>query len=167
MRGFPVDKEDLKELIKYIAEHDISEFRLENKEFNVTIKRQYGGSRIVQSEAIMPQPQWTAQENPIQGASLLPEQKAAPPEEPDDEDDSIHFITSPIVGTFYRSPSPTSEPFMEEGGAVKVGSILCIVEAMKLMNEIPSEVNGTVVKIFAENAQPVEFGEKLMAIRVE
>jgi acetyl-CoA carboxylase biotin carboxyl carrier protein len=76
-----------------------------------------------------------------------------------------HILESPIVGTFYRSPSPDAEPFVEEGDRVKKGQILCIVEAMKLMNEIESDVDGTVVKILPENAQPVEFGEPLFAIK--
>lgn len=75
------------------------------------------------------------------------------------------FVTSPIVGTFYRSPNPEAPPFVEVGAVVRKGQVLCIVEAMKLMNEIESDVSGTVVKVYADNAQPVEFGQRLFALR--
>jgi acetyl-CoA carboxylase biotin carboxyl carrier protein len=81
------------------------------------------------------------------------------------EDDGHSFVTSPIVGTFYRAPNPDAEPYVKVGDLVHKGQVLCIVEAMKLMNEIESDVSGTVVKIYPENAQPVEFGERLFAIR--
>lgn len=81
------------------------------------------------------------------------------------EDGSLAFVTSPIVGTFYRAPNPEAEPYVKVGDRVEKGQVLCIVEAMKLMNEIESDVSGTIVKIFPENGQPVEFGERLFAIR--
>ncbi len=82
-----------------------------------------------------------------------------------EEDKNIFLVRSPIVGTFYASPDPQSPPFVKMGDQVKTGQILCIVEAMKLMNEIESEVSGEVVKIFVQNAQPVEYGESLFAVR--
>jgi acetyl-CoA carboxylase biotin carboxyl carrier protein len=82
------------------------------------------------------------------------------------EDPGIHPITSPIVGTFYRAPSASAAPFVQPGDFVKPGQILCIVEAMKLMNEIECDVAGEVVAVLAENGQPVEYGERLFAIRV-
>ncbi len=81
------------------------------------------------------------------------------------DDGSLTFVTSPIVGTFYRSSNPETEPYVKVGDHVGKGQVLCIVEAMKLMNEIESDTSGTVVKIYPENAQPVEFGERLFAIR--
>jgi acetyl-CoA carboxylase biotin carboxyl carrier protein len=81
------------------------------------------------------------------------------------EEIGLHYITSPIVGTFYRSPTPSAEPFVKPGSIVDEGSVLCIVEAMKLMNEIPSDIAGEVVRIFVDNGHPVEFGQKLFAIR--
>lgn len=81
------------------------------------------------------------------------------------EEEGLHFVTSPIVGTFYRAPNPDAEPYVKVGDFVEKGQVLCIVEAMKLMNEIESDVSGTIVKIYPENAQPVEFGERLFAIR--
>jgi acetyl-CoA carboxylase biotin carboxyl carrier protein len=78
----------------------------------------------------------------------------------------LHIITSPIVGTFYRSPNPESPSFVNEGDRITAGKVLCIIEAMKLMNEIESEVEGTLVKIYPSNGQPVEYGEKLFAVKV-
>ena len=81
-------------------------------------------------------------------------------------DASLHVITSPIVGTFYRAPSPESDPFAEVGQQIARGKILCIIESMKLMNEIESDVEGEIVEVFPRNGQPVEYGEKLFAIRL-
>jgi acetyl-CoA carboxylase biotin carboxyl carrier protein len=81
-------------------------------------------------------------------------------------DASLHVITSPIVGTFYRSPNPESESFVTVGDHVSKGKVICIIEAMKLMNEIESDVDGEIVKVFPQNGQPVEYGEKLFAVRL-
>ncbi len=80
-------------------------------------------------------------------------------------DDDVHYVVSPIVGTFYRAPNPDADPYVKVGDMVDGGKTLCIIEAMKLMNEIESDLTGTIVKVFPENAQPVEFGERLFAIR--
>ena len=82
------------------------------------------------------------------------------------EQESLHVITSPIVGTFYRSPSPESDPFAQVGQKVAKGKILCIIESMKLMNEIESDVEGEIVEVYPKSGQPVEYGEKLFAIRL-
>jgi len=89
----------------------------------------------------------------------------APPEEVDTEA-GLHIITSPIVGTFYRAPNPESEMYANVGDHISKGKVLCIIEAMKLMNEIESDVDGTVMKIYPQNGQPVEYGEKLFAVRL-
>jgi acetyl-CoA carboxylase biotin carboxyl carrier protein len=88
---------------------------------------------------------------------------AAPEEE---SDAGLHVITSPIVGTFYRAPNPESEMFVNVGDPVSKGKVLCIIEAMKLMNEIESDIDGTIAKIYPQNGQPVEYGEKLFAVKV-
>jgi acetyl-CoA carboxylase biotin carboxyl carrier protein len=162
-----VDNERLKDLIKSVSEHGISEFRLENKDLKVVIKTKGETIAHLQPTAFASPPQPEVQQTAVPQQPAPQEKAAAPPEEPSEQDDSIYYVTSPIVGTFYRSPSPTSDAYVEVGSQVKTGAILCIVEAMKLMNEIPSEVNGTVIEILAENAQPVEFGEKLLAIKIE
>jgi len=105
----------------------------------------------------------------------LPVAAAAPSEAPkkeekaraeEDSEAGLHIITSPIVGTFYRSPSPESGPFINVGDKISKGKVLCIVEAMKLMNEIESDIDGVVAKIYPQNGQPVEYGEKLFAVKV-
>ncbi len=93
-----------------------------------------------------------------------PASSGAPPAAPDAEA-GLHVVASPIVGTFYRSPNPDSEPFVKVGDSVEKGATLCIVEAMKLMNEIEADVAGTIVEVYPKNGQPVEFGEKLFAVR--
>jgi acetyl-CoA carboxylase biotin carboxyl carrier protein len=98
-------------------------------------------------------------------AAPAPAAAEAPAAEPDSEA-GLHIITSPIVGTFYRSPNPESEPYASVGDHIAKGKVLCIVEAMKLMNEIESDVDGTVVRIYPQNGQPIEYGEKLFAVRL-
>lgn len=104
---------------------------------------------------------------PPQAAAPAPESAAAAPaaSAADEKDSSLHEIKSPIVGTFYRSPSPDSDPFVEVGTHVSQGSTLCIVEAMKLMNEIECDTTGTVVKVLVENGQPVEYNQPMFLIK--
>ena len=99
--------------------------------------------------------------HPVPVAVASPQPPAAPAEEP-----GIHYVTSPIVGTFYRASSPTAAPFVSPGDYVKPGQTLCIIEAMKLMNEIESDLAGEVVKVLVENGTPVEYGERLFAVRI-
>jgi len=138
--------EDLKELIDLLRETDITELQLEKDGTKVRIKRE----RMLSPMEIQ-----------LQRFSSLQE-KVTP--ETAEEETRLITITSPIVGTFYRAPSPEAAPFVELGSRVKKGQVLCIVEAMKLMNEIESEIDGTVIKILVENSQPVEYGEPLFLI---
>ena len=138
--------EDLKELIDLLRETDITELQLEKDGTKVRIKRE----RMLSPMEIQ-----------VQRFSGLQE-KVTP--ETAEEETRLITITSPIVGTFYRAPSPEAAPFVELGSRVKKGQVLCIVEAMKLMNEIESEIDGTVIKILVENSQPVEYGEPLFLI---
>ena len=100
--------------------------------------------------------------------AAAPGHAAARPTEADDAvpSESLHVVTSPIVGTFYRAPNPDADPFVKNGEAVEKGQVLCIVEAMKLMNEIECDVTGTIVKVFVDNAAPVEYGQPLFAVRL-
>jgi acetyl-CoA carboxylase biotin carboxyl carrier protein len=138
--------EDLKELIDLLRESDITELQLEKDGIKVRIKRE----RMLSPMEIQ-----------LQRFSSLQE-KVTP--QTAEEETRLITITSPIVGTFYRAPSPEAAPFAELGSRVKKGQVLCIVEAMKLMNEIESEIDGTVIKILVENSQPVEYGEPLFLI---
>jgi acetyl-CoA carboxylase biotin carboxyl carrier protein len=141
-----MELEDLKELINLLKDSDITELQVEKDGSKVKIKR----------ETIL-----SSLEIPIRKQASFQEKIFTEAEE---EAQRVVTITSPIVGTFYRAPSPDANPFVEMGATVSKGQVLCIVEAMKLMNEIESDVDGTVVKILVENGQPVEYGEPLFLI---
>jgi acetyl-CoA carboxylase biotin carboxyl carrier protein len=141
-----MELEDLKNLIELLKETDITELQLEKDGTKVKIKREKLLSSVEMS---------------VLKSTSLHEKLVAETEE---ETQRLVTITSPIVGTFYRSLSPEAEPFVEVGLKVNKGQVLCIVEAMKLMNEIESDVDGVVVKGLVENGQPVEYGEPLFLI---
>jgi len=159
-----MDIKEVKDLIQGILQSDISEFELEHTGTKIRLKRGYG-----QNSTIAP----PAHSQPVSigyTPSKSVSAELAPPyaETPDDpEEASLHIVTSPIVGTVYRAPNPESEPYVKLGDKVREGSIICLVEAMKLMNEIPSDIDGEVARIYIENAHPVEFGQKLFGIRPE
>lgn len=163
-----MNQKELKELIEFLIEKDIAEFELERGDVKVKIRR--GSEHIAQTRPDMPFVAVPAVPSipvvsPVPTAVGAPPVAAAPatPEAPIQE--NIHIVKSPIVGTFYESPSPGSPPFVKLGDMVEVGQILCIVEAMKLLNEIESDVAGEVVKKVAANGQPIEYGQELFAIR--
>ncbi|MEW6584389.1 MAG: acetyl-CoA carboxylase biotin carboxyl carrier protein [Nitrospirota bacterium] len=141
-----MELEDLKELIEILKGTDITEIQVEKEGFKVKIKR----------EKML-----TSLEMPVHKPAGYQEKGAAEAEE---ETQRLATVTSPIVGTFYRAPSPDATPFVETGARVTKGQVLCIIEAMKLMNEIESDIDGIVVKILVENGQPVEYGEPLFLI---
>ena len=155
-----MDIKDLKSLIKMVTETDITEFDLENAEEKIRIKRGVT-PEVIHYQA----PQHVA---PVQYAA--PQQAAAAPAAveaapaPSAAPEKGQAITSPIVGTFYRAPAPDAAPYVEVGQVVEKGQVLCIVEAMKLMNEIEAEYRCKILKICKENAQPVEFGETLFIV---
>ena len=154
---------EIKELIELIAEKQFNEFELERGSFRLRLQK--GASRIVVETSPQAAVTPAGESRPVEIAAApaaLPQSAPAPalPEE------DLHILTSPIVGTFYRSPSPTSEPFVKLGDPVEAGVTLCIIEAMKLMNEIQADASGTVAKIFVENGQPVEYGQPLFGIKV-
>lgn len=142
-----MELEDLKELIELLKETDITEIQVEKEGTKVKIKRE----KFFQTLEIATQKAQSVQESAIK-------------KEIEDESQRLITVTSPIVGTFYRSPSPEAPIFVETGLRVKKGQVLCIIEAMKLMNEIESEVDGVLVKALVENGQPVEYGEPLFLI---
>jgi acetyl-CoA carboxylase biotin carboxyl carrier protein len=152
---------EVKELIQEVLQSDISEFELEHTGTKVKLKRGFGG----EATAASPMPPQTAA---VSFAPALPVALEATSTTTGDagasEDSKLHIITSPIVGTVYCAPSPGAEPYVKLGDLVEEGSILCLVEAMKLMNEIPSDVGGEVVRVYIENGNPVEFGQKLFGI---
>jgi acetyl-CoA carboxylase biotin carboxyl carrier protein len=155
-----MDVKDLKQLIKMITETDITEFEMDNAEEKIVIKRGQK-TEIVQmaaAPAYMPAP--VAAPAAVAPVAAPTAAAAVPAAEVSGE-----TINSPIVGTFYRAASPEAAPFVEEGQVVEKGQVLCLVEAMKLCNEIEAEFKCKIVKVCLENAQPVEFGQPLFVIQ--
>jgi acetyl-CoA carboxylase biotin carboxyl carrier protein len=156
---------EVKDLIQEVLQSDISEFELEHTGTKVRLRRGFSTG----SAAPAPPAQAMA---PVAASAPVtlppaPPSRPGPAEEPKEpqEEGGLHIITSPIVGTFYRAPSPGSEPFVKIGDTVEEGAILCIVEAMKLMNEIPSDMAGELMRVYVENGNPVEYGQELFGIR--
>jgi acetyl-CoA carboxylase biotin carboxyl carrier protein len=150
---------EIKELIDLACERGLSALEIEQAGFRVRIEAASRGNGVA-----------AAGGTAVAGAAVAPvlappPAPAAGPAEPEPEE-GLHVITSPIVGTFYRSPSPEADPFAEVGQRIARGKILCIIESMKLMNEIESDVEGEIVEVYPRNGQPVEYGEKLFAIRL-
>jgi len=162
-----LDHEDLNRLIEKISTSDIQEFSLEGEDFKLEIKRnlfdhnQVVNNNLVSNTSFDRQP--IAQKSINDNVPIVSEPEApqvAPPGRSD-----LTEITSPMVGTFYRAAAPGEDPFVEVGNNVKVGQTICILEAMKLMNEIESEFNAEIVEILVENGTPVEFGQVLMRVK--
>jgi acetyl-CoA carboxylase biotin carboxyl carrier protein len=156
-----VNMEELRELIALLRENGLAELELEREDFRVRLRRE--GSNAHQPN-VVPEPAPVPVIDPVLRAPAA-SAPAPAPAEPKQEDADLHIIPSPIVGTFYRSPSPTAEPFVKIGSNVEPDTVVCIIEAMKLMNEIQAEAAGEVVKIYVENGQPVEYGQPLFGIR--
>ena len=151
------DMDELRELMELVNQQGFTDFEFENENIRVRLGKAPAYSPAVQSVHI---PQQVAQAAPPAGAASAEAVPAAA-----DADEGLHKITSPIVGTFYRSPGPDKEAYVKEGSKVSPESVVCIVEAMKLMNEIQAEIAGEVVRIYVENGQPVEFGQPLFGIK--
>ena len=158
---------ELKELVKFLKENRIGEFDLERGDLKVRIKfAQEAMADLAGMARLAVQPA-VVSAAPSSAAPAAQAPAAAPAEAPagEESDAALHVVKSPIVGTFYESPSPGSPAFVKIGDAVEVGSVLCIVEAMKLMNEIESDAAGEIVRRFVQNGQPVEYGQALFAVR--
>lgn len=166
---------EIRELIRLIDESQIEEFEIQNGESTVKIKKGNGGNLPVAGHPVAAQPVVTHEATPVatvvapvakEVVSPAPVVEATPVElAPVVEDANLHKIVSPMVGTFYRAPSPDSASYVQEGDQVQNSSIVCIVEAMKLMNEIEAEVKGTIVKVLVENGQLVEYGQPLFLVK--
>ncbi len=157
--------DEICELVRLVASSGVTAVEIE-----------HAGSRLkIDGVAPTPQPPVTVPAVPGAAAAGHPTGSAAAPPAPHREavapteeapaDEGVHFVTSPIVGTFYRSPNPDADPYVKVGDRVRQGQVLCIVEAMKLMNEIESDTAGTIVKVMPDNGEPVEYGERLFAIQ--
>jgi acetyl-CoA carboxylase biotin carboxyl carrier protein len=159
-----MNQKELKELIEFLIEKDIAEFELERGDIKVRIKRAAEPAAHPHGEPRFFPVSAAPAAAPGMGAVPNIAAQAAPSAEPVAEEE-LHMVKSPIVGTFYEAPSPGAPPFVKVGDSVEVGQVLCIVEAMKLLNEIECDVAGEIVKKLAANGQPIEYGQELFAIR--
>ena len=162
-----LDHEDLNRLIEKISTSDIQEFSLEGEDFKLEIKRNLLNQNQANNNSASNtsfEKQIISNQKPINDNITVVNEPEAPQVAPPGRSD-LTEITSPMVGTFYRAAAPGEEPFVEVGNNVKVGQTICILEAMKLMNEIESEFNAEIVEILVENGTPVEFGQVLMRVK--
>jgi len=162
-----LDHEDLNRLIEKISKSDIQEFSLEGEDFKLEIKRNLFDQNQVSKNLVSntpPERQTIANQKTINDNIPVVNEPEVPQVAPPGRSDLTDII-SPMVGTFYRAAAPGEEPFVEVGNNVKVGQTICILEAMKLMNEIESEFNAEIVEILVENGTPVEFGQVLMRVK--
>ena len=150
--------EEIRSIVQLMSKHDLTEFKIEAEEMRLCIKRGSGGGVLMSSPSQIITPS-AFQTPPIS----TPQQQGG---EPERKDDVAHAetIDSPIVGTFYRAPSPDAEPFVKVGDTVAPDTVVCIVEAMKVMNEIKAEKSGVIKEVLVENAQAIEFGQPLFAL---
>lgn len=147
------DLDEIRQLADLVSEYGFTDFKFENENIKIRLSKQVAVSSY--------------QPAPV-AAPAAPAAVSAPAEKPveaADPDEGLHKITSPIVGTFYRAPGPDKEPYVKEGSTVTPDTVVCIVEAMKLMNEIQAEVSGEVVRVYVENGQPIEYGQPLFGIK--
>jgi acetyl-CoA carboxylase biotin carboxyl carrier protein len=160
-----MDLDNLKQILELVREHDLSEFEIEHEGLKLRIRKD--ATRAASSAPTVPS---TA----ASGGAVSTKSGRAPspssvdasdPEADSAEEVELAVVKSPIVGTFYRSPEPSAPAFVEIGSVVKKGQVLCIIEAMKLMNEIDSEYDGEIVNVYVETGHPVQYGERLFAIR--
>lgn len=163
-----INMEELRQLVDLIIENGVMDFELEREGFRVKVGRNTYTAPPAAAEPVAAEKHLAAAPS---GASVQSVPTIAPPhpgahaEEAASEDQGLHLITSPIVGTFYRAPSPTTDSFVRIGSQVQPETVVCIIEAMKLMNEIQAETSGEVAKIYVENGQAVEYGQPLFGIK--
>jgi len=151
--------DDIEKILALVREHDLAEFELERDGLKLKVKKAHAPA----PPQMLPPPMPAVQ---LQAASLPPTTAHASPPAPGDSDElELAVVRSPIVGTFYRSPEPGAPSFVEVGQRVKKDEVLCIIEAMKLMNEITSEFEGEIVSAYVDNGKPVQYGERLFAIK--
>ena len=157
-----MDLKQIKQIIELMKRSELTEFAVEEEGFKLKIRRGSGGLPIVSSSRGSNTPFTTVDSAP---PIAVPVAATPTPGTPPIEDAGVVFIKSPMVGTFYRSASPESKPFAETGLKVVENTVVCIIEAMKIMNEIQSEVKGTVVEVLVESGQPVEYGQRLFKVK--
>jgi acetyl-CoA carboxylase biotin carboxyl carrier protein len=159
-----MDLDEIKKILDMMRQHDLAEFELERDNVKLRLRKNSAGGW---NGAMPPMPtvSYVASPVPVAAAAGETSAPAAPVLAPANEDIDLAIVKSPIVGTFYRSPDPGAPSFTDVGQTVKKGQVLCIIEAMKLMNEINAECDGEIVKVYVENGQAVHYGERLFAIK--
>jgi acetyl-CoA carboxylase biotin carboxyl carrier protein len=157
--------DEINRILEMVREHELSEFELEREGFKIKIKK--GMLVNASGPFAVPMVQPVAPPVPPAPSGTPPAPLEAVPSAPAPSSDEVDFaiVKSPIVGTFFRAAEPGAAPFVDVGSSVKKGEVLCIIEAMKLMNEIDSEYDGEIVKVYVENGKPVQYGERLFAIK--
>jgi acetyl-CoA carboxylase biotin carboxyl carrier protein len=160
-----VNMDELRELITLLHENGLAELELERENFRVRLRKEGAYAPVYAEPVMAAAPGARPAAPPPATMPSAPAHPGAQAETAASEDQDLHIITSPIVGTFYRSPSPTADVFVKIGSKVEAESVVCIIEAMKLMNEIQADAGGEVVKIYVENGQPVEYGQPLFGIK--
>jgi acetyl-CoA carboxylase biotin carboxyl carrier protein len=155
-----MDFDEITRILGMMREHELSEFELERDNFKLRIRKQGGGHWV----AANPQPQQTYVPAPSATSAAQPS-PGVPALTPANDDVEFAIVKSPIVGTFYSASEPGAKPYASVGDTVQKGQILCIIEAMKLMNEIHAEISGQIVKVYVENSHAVQYGERLFAIK--
>lgn len=168
-----MDLKQIQELIRFVSKAGVSEVQLEQGDFKITIKTQSEEDKKAAQQPMMPQmyhapmmqqmPQMPQAQMPQQQQSM-PAQETAAPAAPKAAESNMLTIKSPMIGTFYRKPSPDKEPFVKVGDRVEKGQVVCVIEAMKLFNEIESEVSGVISKILADDTSPVEYDQPLFLV---
>ena len=156
-----MDLKQIKQIIDLMKRSDLTEFAVEEEGFKLKIRRGHNGAPVVTSNGGSVAP---VMESPVNSSSA-PVAATAFSAGGEKEEAGFSYIKAPMVGTFYRAPSPESPPFAEINAKVSENSVICIIEAMKIMNEIQAEAKGTVVEILVENGQPVEYGQRLFKIK--
>jgi acetyl-CoA carboxylase biotin carboxyl carrier protein len=150
--------DEIRTIVRLMSEHDLTEFKIEAEEMRLCIKR---GSSQPPVITTAPQIFSASQADPAAQTSTAPPASATSEEV---KDENLNTVDSPIVGTFYRSPSPEAEPFVKPGDKIQADTVVCIIEAMKVMNEVKAEKSGVIKEILVENATPVEYGQPLLVI---
>ena len=156
------DIQDLKQLVEFLKEQDVAEFDLDRGDLKIRLKFTQPAPLVAPLVAIAPAGPALPAQVPMMAAQAAAPQAPAPAADPEA---GLHMIKSPIVGTYYGSPSPGASAFVSPGDHVEKGQVVCIVEAMKLMNEIEADASGDIVKCFVTNGQPIEFGQPLFSVR--
>ena len=159
-----LDHDQLHQLLEALADSDIQEFRLEGDDFRLEVRRNLPAPAVVAPLMPVAAPAADISLSPLEPRVEIVGPGTPPPAVPGSRSDLLE-VTAPMVGTFYRAPGPGESPFVEVGSRISVGQAVCILEAMKLMNELEAEVSGEVVEILVDNGTPVEFGQVLMRVK--